>query len=253
MGLSLEEKSLEDIKPRIIENVLSYASPIDSYYEDHVLGSKHFAMRSDGAERGYLSVFEGRMITQYRVDEPYLPSSEGLFDELLSLKLFSEAYVSTADEMLLPVALDHAKAIDVQDFVFQAGAPGGGDPRFRLRRALVADKACIEERHEGFFQDLDAKLAKGELYVGTYDDVIVSFGIIERSRLYAATASVGIFVIAKARGRNHGSMTARGLAELCRSDGIMPIAGCFSRNTYSRNALLKAGMYSVTRLLRITV
>ena len=83
------------------------------------------------------------------------------------------------------------------------------------------------------------------------DGQVVSFGIIEKSKLFEGQASLGMFVIREQRGRHYGSYTIRELMRLCRSQQIVPNAGCFARNEFSRNALSHAGMISNTRLLKV--
>lgn len=119
MKIDLVDVRFEDIKKDIILNITSYSSLIDSYYEDHVIESKHYKISVDNEMYGYLSIFDEKMLTQYRLLERYLPLANKVFEELINKNIFSEIYVSTSDKNLLTVALDYYKTIDVQDYVFQ--------------------------------------------------------------------------------------------------------------------------------------
>ncbi|SLM17357.1 putative GCN5-related N-acetyltransferase [uncultured spirochete] len=251
MKIDLVDVRFEDIKKDIILNITSYSSLIDSYYEDHVIESKHYKISVDNEMYGYLSIFDEKMLTQYRLLERYLPLANKVFEELINKNIFSEIYVSTSDKNLLTVALDYYKTIDVQDYVFQESQINQCDINFVLKKALKEDKELIVENSNNFFKFVDKNIDCGELYIGRYKEELVSFGIIENSKLYKSVASIGIFTIEKERGKNYGAMTIIRLVEECHRIKIEPIAGCFSKNKYSRNAAFKAGMYSNTRLLKI--
>jgi len=253
MEIELPETNYENIKHLIIYNIKSYPTPIDSYYEDHVIESKHYYICIKDKIYGYLSIFDGKLLTQYYIDDKFLALTNTIFEMILKKNMFSEIYVSTSDKKMLTMALDYYKSIDVQDYVFQVGKIEKVEPEFQLRKAIEPDQEIIKKSHESFFQRLELNIKNEEIYIGSYNDKIVSFGIIEKSKIYEKAASIGIFVIKPERGNNYGSMTIGKLVAHCARNGITPIAGCFSKNTYSRNAAFKAGMYSNTRLLRITV
>jgi len=254
MTVELQEVPLEDIKDAIAANLRSYGAPVDSYYEDHVLESKQYRIIADSAIRGYASVFSGSMITQFSLDGEGVRRAPEIFDRVAGLGLFSEMYVPTADPLFLALALDNASAVEAQDFVFQASAdvmrPAAG---FALRKAVAGDKDFIKARDDDFFKNADRNIADGELHIGEQDGEPVSFGIVERSKLLDGVASLGMFVIGAHRGRNFGAMTIAALIGACAGAGITPVAGCFAKNLHSRAALEKAGMYSVTRLLKVAL
>jgi RimJ/RimL family protein N-acetyltransferase len=64
-------------------------------------------------------------------------------------------------------------------------------------------------------------------------------------------ASLGMFVVKEQRGKHYGSNMIRALIEFCLTKNITPVAGCFAKNEFSRNALSRAGMVSHARLLKV--
>jgi len=252
MRIEFPVVDLDDIRPSLLKNLESYQHPIDSYYEDHIIESKHYKAVIDGIESGYVSIFDAAMLTQFYLDR-HQSMAGAVFKELARSGMIKEAYVSTSDRQLLVLAMDNEKSVDVQDFVFCVDEPNACMSSFVLRRAEPQDEDAVRLHHDGFFQNLEANIAGKELFIGRDKDKLVSFGIIEKSKLYDDIASIGMFVLKDERGNGYGAMTIIRLIELCRRNAVTPVAGCFSKNAFSRNALAKAGMYSHMRLLRIQV
>lgn len=252
MNIKFTPVDLSEIKPELLKNIESYHHPIDSYYEDHVIESRHYRIVIETTTSGYISIFDNKMLTQFHLDKFNCLAGE-VFMELLSNKRIAEMYVSTSDSQLLVLALDNQKGIDVQDYVFQVDVPNVCIPEFTIKTAESIDKELILMNHDGFFQNIEDNLARKELYICRNEDIPVSFGIIEKSKLNENYASIGMFVVKSERGRGYGSMTIIRLIEMCQKNRVIPVAGCFSKNEYSKKALLKAGMYSNMRLLKIKV
>jgi GNAT superfamily N-acetyltransferase len=253
MNLELIETPFDEIKSEIVRNIRSYSEPVDSYFEDHVVESIHYRISLDNVICGYSSVFSKTMMTQFVLHGKELSNAAGIFAEVLLRTGISEIYLPTSDSLLLVMALDHIKEMDVQDLVFRAGIPQSCKRNFRVEKALMEDAGLVLAKHDGFFPSIEEKIVNEELFIGYDDEVVVSFGVIERSKLLENHASIGMVVVKEERGKGYGSMTITKLIDLCTQQGITPVAGCFSKNKYSANALTKAGMCSKTRLLKIKV
>lgn len=253
MSIVAIEKSFDEMKLEIQANVASYTEPIDTYYEDHIIESTHFVIILNSKKCGYFSVFEHVLLTQFVIGEQYLPSAQEIFLEVLAISKAKEIYCSTSDKLLLLMSLDKQKEVIVQDFVFQPGFPQPGKPGFCLLKAEETDIPRIKNTDGGFFKNLENNIKNGELFIGRDSENIVSYGIIEKSRLFNDLASIGMFVFEDERGKGYGALTLINLIQQCQDSGIRPIAGCFVKNQYSVNALQKAGMISLNRLLKISV
>ena len=120
-------------------------------------------------------------------------------------------------------------------------------------KAEETDIPGIRNTDGGFFKNLENNIKNGELFIGRDGENIVSYGIIEKSRLFSDLASIGMFVLGNERGKGYGALTLINLIHQCQDSGIRPIAGCFVKNQYSVFALKKAGMISFNRLLKISV
>lgn len=252
MKIEFQEVPFEEIRAALIENIRGYSSPVDSYYEDHVMESVHYRVRCAGQTAGFASIFLDSMLTQFSLEEQYKPHSVDFFRSLLEQFPLREAYVSTSDPFFLACALDHQKSVLVQDWVFQVSAHLAPTVAgFSLTPASLEDQEMIRQHDEGFFQNLGENLQNGQIYLGKMENQLVSFGIIEKSKLLSDQASLGMFVIRDQRGRHFGAWTIRELMRLCQSQRIVPVAGCFAANEFSRNALIRAGMVSNARLLKV--
>lgn len=251
MEIEFNKVPLNNIRSEIIKNLETYIYPVDSYYEDHVIESDHFGIYINKEKVGYASVFGQTMLTQFALQDSVFPQANFIFEELIKSQGIFEIYVSTSDQLLLLMALDHFVQIDVQDLVFTAGMPQICPGTFKLEKAQEIDIPLISAKHEGFFPAIDEKITRQELFIGYMADQVVSFGIIEASKLFPNLSSLGMFVISDMRGKGFGVMTVSKLMELCKQNGIEPIAGCFAKNQNSANALRKAGMVPKSRLLKV--
>ena len=247
------EKTYEQMKQEIWANLAAYAEPIDSYYEDHVIESTHFEILLDNKKCGYYSVFEEKLLTQFSLDQKLYALAQEIFREVLEKSGVKEIYLSTSDKLLLLSALDEQKGVVVQDYVFQVGSVMDCKAGFVLKKAAEEDIPGIKANDGGFFQNLESNIKNGELFIGMDGDRIVSYGIIEASKIFEDLASIGMFVLAAERGNGYGAFTLSKLIEQCRGNGIRPIAGCFVKNQYSVHAIKNAGMVSKNRLLKIKI
>ncbi|HWG85802.1 MAG TPA: GNAT family N-acetyltransferase, partial [Deinococcales bacterium] len=79
----------------------------------------------------------------------------------------------------------------------------------------------------------------------------VGLGVLEPSKLYEASASIGYFTAPGARGRGVATATAALLLAECRARGLRATAGCWYYNHASKRVLERAGLHSPTRLFRV--
>jgi hypothetical protein len=253
MFIETIEKSFELMKLDIQANLASYSEPIDSYYEDHIIESKHFEIMVNHEKYGYYSVFENKMLTQFMINEKYISRAQEIFQQVLDKSGVEEIYLSTSDKVLLLMALDKQKEVIVQDYVFQVNDEIESKNEFVLTKALEKDIPMVRETAGEFFVNLENNVKSEELFIGMDGNEVVSYGIIEKSKIFNDLASMGMYVIDKKRGNGYGALTLINLIRQCQNAAIRPIAGCFVKNQYSANALKNAGMISMNRLLKIKV
>lgn len=226
-------------------------SAIDSFLEGHILASAHDRIVVDGEEAGFASIHEERLITQFALAAPFRRYGQPIFARLRKHEQVQAAFVPTCDEFYLAHALDDFRQFAKQAYFFAAGQSVPVADAFSLRPATEADAVLIARETGDFFNPIPERIAKGELFVTLRGDEIAGFGIAERSAIYDAVASIGMFTIERVRRDGVGTATIALLRAECARRGVRPIAGCWYYNHRSKRTLERAGMYSATRLLRV--
>ena len=80
----------------------------------------------------------------------------------------------------------------------------------------------------------------------------VGFGIIDPGRLIPAVGSCGMFTVEAYRNQGIGPAIITHLMDRCAERGLRPVAGCWYYNHRSKKTLEKAGLFTQTRLLKIS-
>ncbi|NTV63432.1 MAG: hypothetical protein HGA65_07830 [Oscillochloris sp.] len=242
-----------EIAAAVRAHVATFVSPFESFMEEHILASNHYRIVVDGESAGFCSIHAEGLITQFALGPAFQRHGQEIFRRVRKLESVQAAYVPTCDEGFLSHAIDDCRQIERQAYFFQALPATPALPaNTRLRQATIDDVELIRAGSGSFFDALESSLGQGRLYITERADVCVGFGIIERSMLFPDTASVGMYTIEAARHSGVGTATICGLIGECRRVGLRPIAGCWYYNHRSKQTLEAAGMYSHTRLLRVS-
>ena len=229
-------------------------SAIDSFLEEHILASNHYRIVVAGETAGFASIHEERLITQFALAEPYRRCGQALFGELRRMEQVRSAFVPTCDEFFLAHALDDYRQLAKQAYFFATPPAAGGaiaSNRYSMRPAAIDDADFVRQESGDFFEHLERHIAAGEVFVTVRDEESVGFGILVRSTLYEDVASIGMYTIERDRQSGVGTATIAMLIEECRRRSLRAVAGCWYHNHRSRRTLVRAGMYSPTRLLKI--
>ncbi|MEZ4860087.1 MAG: prolyl aminopeptidase [Caldilineaceae bacterium] len=233
------------------------SAPIDSFLEDHILASEFNAILSaeTGEQIGHIAIHDGSRLTQFYLQPWARRWSQPIYRAVLQRLSITEALVPTCDEFFLSHALDHYTELHKQAYFFVAGAslePWNDRAGLNFRQAMPDEVEAIAALNQDFIDDLERRVAHGEIYVGELEGVLVALGVIEQGRLLIDCASIGMMVAPAYRQRGIGIRMIRYLRSVCEAQGIRPLAGCGYGNTLSKRTLEAAGMVTATRLLRIT-
>jgi GNAT superfamily N-acetyltransferase len=251
MGSRFAPVAFAEIEWEVREHLAALPGMIDSFLEGHILGSAHYRIEVDGEAAGFASIHEERLITQFALAESYRRQGQAIFARLRKFKQVQAAFVPTCDEFFLAHALDEYRQLAKQAYFFAAG-PGVAVPdAFSIWPAVAADAAFIRREAGDFFEPVEQRIEKRELFMVLRDNEPVGFGIAERSAVYPAVASIGMFAIERFRGQGVGTATIALLREECARQGLRAIAGCWYYNHRSKRTLERAGMYAATRLLKV--
>jgi len=255
MKITANRTEYNHIKALLIENLPTQGSLSDSYLEGHILNSEHYEVIINDKFAGFYSIYDGKMLTQFFIKEEFRKYGQQIFEVAKRTDHVLSALISTGDELFLSHAIERAKRVETQAYFFKAPEKGFDMTTCRkdltLRLATVHDEELILEKSGDFFDDVPKQLKNKELYVGTSNGQVVSFGIIEESKMYNNVGSTGMFVVPEHRSSGIGRSTILKLIDICGEKNITPIAGCGYYNHNSKKTLESAGYYTQTRLMNI--
>lgn len=253
MKILIQKSNLEAIKERLIKNINDYISYLDSFLEDHILNSQHYEILLDSKQIGYFSLYEKSILTQFYLDKEYRFLGQEVFDKTRRYEEVQKALVSTSDEFFLSHIIDYTRKIECQAYFFKDSKKEISKDKilnnFSCRLATEEDIDFIKEKTGDFFNNLTKQVKENQIYICYLNELVVSFGVIEKSKLYENVASIGMFTLPEKRQRGIGRNTLTSLKEICYKNNIIPIAGCWYYNHNSKKTLESSGMYSQTRLL----
>ncbi len=252
-----------DFQPRPIgevgtlgEALAALSSPIDSYLEDHIRSAQFHAIIDNATNQaiGHVAIHEGMRLTQFYLQPPVRRYAQPLYRAVIQRFALTQALVPTCDEFFLSHALDEYAELHKQAYFFAAGAPVGpwqDQAGLVFQPATMADYAATAALNDDFVDQVQARIARGEIYLGRLDGTLVALGIVERGQLLPDCASIGMMVTPEQRQRGIGTRMIRYLRSICEGQGLRPLAGCGYDNSLSKRTLEAAGMVTATRLLRI--
>ncbi len=228
-------------------------SAVDSFFEGHILESAHYQIFLSGEYAGFTSIHKGSLVTQYSLLPTFRHYGQDIFAKIKKLEEVQAAFVPTCDEFFLSHALDEYQQLNRHAYFFATPSANEHKPTdYKLTLAKEQDVALIKDGSGDFFGDIPKHIQSQELFLVQLNGACVGFGFLEKSNLLDKTASLGMFVIERFRKKGAGTAIVTLLINACHQQGLQPIAGCWYYNHLSKKTLERAGMYSQTRLLRVT-
>lgn len=254
MDITFSSVELSAIEGEIRQHLETLPSKIEDFMEEHIRASLPLRIEIAGEIAGFAAIHNEKLITQFSLREPFRGQGQAVFARLRKMEQVTSAFVPTCDEFYLTHALDEHREVLRQAYFFAATeAALHRDPPagYRLEAATVSDAATIREITGDFFEPVDERIAREELFLNWHGAELVGFGVNVDSYFYPKTASIGMFTIERYRRTGAGSAIVSQLIARNWSEGVRSVAGCWYYNHRSKRTLERAGMYSPTRLLRI--
>ena len=255
MSIQLKSITKEDAQPWLRRYVETLTIPFESFFEDHVLASNFYEIRWNGEPAGLTAVHANNLLTLFHLAPQYSWLGQHAFAAARKMESVQTALVPSFDDLFLSVALESAREVKPQAYVFQRLSEEAMlvPEAFVLRPAGPTDHDFIQQSSGDFYDPIPDHIERGQLFIGHFADQPVAIGIIERSQLQPGIASVGMFVLPDHRQRGHGTSTILALQAHCLQNNLTPIAGCWYYNHNSKKTLEKAGLFSRSRLFRVTL
>jgi GNAT superfamily N-acetyltransferase len=255
MSYQFEASSFEDISELVQKYLVTLSSPIDSFLEDHILGSQFYSITARETVMGYLALHEQKLLTQFYIEPEYLSQGQPIFQQILSQFKPEAAFVPTCDELFLSHALDQEATLKKQAYFFQDCPEIEVESKIyqpsQFRLASEEDRIEIESVSGDFFDRLAERIAHKEIFVFREGETLLGVGIAEKGKLLSHYASIGMFTHETHRQKGVGRSIIIHLKRWCYAYGLIPVAGCWYYNYNSKKTLESAGMITRTRLLRL--
>jgi len=246
--------TLDQIRRHVENYAAGFPSPADSFWEEHVLKARYFTIKIDSDRAGFFGIFEDKLLVQFVMDKEFLRHCQPVFADVISAYKIEEAFAPTCDELLMSLCLDAGVDMERQAYFFQDSQVP--IPREKLYArgtfgmAAAGDMERILERTGDFFDRLEERIAREEIFVWEEAGDIIGAGIVERGEILSQYASIGMFTHPDCRQRGIGRSILVNLKGWCYDNGYIPIAGCWYYNHNSKRTLESAGMITKTRLIR---
>ena len=250
--------TFEVLQPMIAENIMENRVTVDSFWEQHVVDSNHYAIQDEAETVGYFCIHNAKTITGFYLKESHLQNGKALFEQIKRYEQVTNAMVATGDEIFMSHCLDSFARLEKQaNFAIYRDAAPSGFKRIPLvfkRIASAADLELLKLAGDFFAEEpLDRLFNEGFHYriYAVYDqEVLVGFGVVETGRVLPGIASIGMYVMEEKRLMGYGKNILRQLCERMTEEGYNCRSGCWYYNHNSLKSMEAAGAYSKTRLLR---
>lgn len=231
---------------------------VDSYWEDHVLESKHYQLLLKEKPVGFFAVHKQGMITLFHMDDSSAHLAQNTFKEARRMEQVTCAMVPTGDELLMSLCLDDYQKIEKNAY-FSVYTDRSIEREKRRKLDLIPvtreDQLSVLDLSGDFFGEKDGQRALDttnhfNIFLVEEESELVGFGVVEESRIVDKTASIGMYVLEEKRQMGYAKNILKSLQELVEEKGFKVRSGCWYYNHNSKKSIEAAGGVAKSRLLR---
>ena len=200
MNYHFETSQIKALSELVQKYLITLSSPIDSFLEDHILGSQFYTIVGQGKLMGYLALHEQKLLTQFYIEPEFLSQGQVIFRQLLSQSQPEAAFVPTCDELFLSHALDQevsvkkqayffqdCREIEVESKIYQSGQfrlPERDKAAQRQLQAMqpeipweATNQAAVHLWYEAVFGDAVSPLTSTLDAIGTWPETVTCIGV----------------------------------------------------------------------------
>lgn len=256
MNYTYRQSRKDELHAFIEEYSKTLSSPFDSFLEDHISKSQFYSIEKNAEVAGYFAIIhDDGLLTQFYLRKEHMQYAQIIFRDVLCKYQVKRAFVVTSDELFLSLAIDQDMVIKKQAYFFQdSGQVMDASSLYvkgSFRTAVALDIPQILEVSGDFFDELEGRVARQEIFVFKEGEELLGAGIVEHGIVMQGYTSIGMFVNEKHRQKGIGRTIITELKKWCYDNGRIPICGCWYYNHNSKKTLESAGMITKTRLFNI--
>lgn len=253
MSYTYKKCTAIEIQPLMEGYIKTLSSPFDSYLEERIVESDFYSIYIDTDATGYFSFNKDSCITQFYLEREHIKHSQQIFKYILEQYQIKNALVFTGDELFLSLVLDQEIVLNKQAYFFQDSRAKTDEATLyhggSFRPAIKDDIPLVLQVSGDFFDSLEAKIERGEIFVFKDGEILLGAGIVEHSKFLKGYTSIGMFANEQYRQKGIGRTIITKLKHWCYENGLTPICGCWYYNYNSKKTLESTGMVTKTRLL----
>lgn len=234
---------------------------VDTYWEDFILESSIFEIHINSKFAGVFSIHnECSRLTSFHVEDEFWRLAHTIFMSVIEKFKPETAYVVTSDELLLSLLCDfvaddknNAK-LELQAYFFDDVQDVPIDKQHEHLQLYPATQEHLPLLKElDFFDRLSLDDPTDVIYVLFDDDEFLGAGHIQTMLFERKWGAVGMVTSPNHRQKGIGKAIITMEKQICKAQGLIPIAGCWYFNHASKNTLEACGFASKTRLIKVTL
>ncbi len=249
---------LEDFKSIYTDYLKTLLFETTEYNEEQIYNSNVFEIKKDNTYAGFyvLSSKEGVLYKFHLIDMHRIHEQE-VFESIIKKNNISKIEVATFDTILLNLAIEKQKKLSVTGIYFKDHkkiVPHLNNfPKAKFRAADINDMNNIIELSGDFFDALEHRIERNEIFLLEDKVEILGIGICVWSYYDNNVASIGIFTNEKYRQKGIGKYIISKLKETEKEKDIIVNCGCDYDNISSIRTLESAGFIPFARQLLIEI
>lgn len=248
----------QDIGELVAARLRERRALVESFWEDHVLGAKHYMMLQGEETVGYFAIHGKETLVLFDVLPAFAHLSQELFARVKKYETVTGAMLSTGDTLFLGLCIDGFARMEKQAYFVTYT-----DRKRQKNIPLVSlgeitfqqDRDAFLKCGDFFSKEELERLEKGEaphqkVFLARRDGTPVGLGVMEAGRVLTENASIGMCVYEEYRCQGNAVAILEGLKAIAYEKGLTPVAGCWYYNHNSKKSLEASGGYCQERLVR---
>lgn len=255
--VSFVKKNIDELLPEYIDYTRSVRL-VDTYWEDMILESSLYEIRMDEQYAGICSVHEQcELVTSFTIADNCLVCAKRIFAQMLEHLKPKGAMCVTSDELFLSLLTDYMDAnpkaqIEQCAYFFDDIAQPELPERYKGLCLVQAREEHITLLRElDFFSDLTVTNETDVKYLLFDGEELLGAGHIQTMLFEPKWGAVGMVTAPKYRNQGVGRAIITMEKQICREQGLIPIAGCWYHNYASKATLEACGFASKTRYIKV--